>query len=559
MMPSTRCSRTPANHNNTMEKKYYLKPNVVIEPLIDRWYAWAHLVSPATAAMNITGRHLPIINSFIQSPQIHEAAVRNPKMLGGPFMDISADDVDKVQQLKEQTEDRRAHMVRFSEAVKELTKMLSEKAKGYSLEELYKEVPDQLRGFVELVYDLNGNANFRLFESLLYESEYYNERSQSIALWVTQNDHRPFVLSTPRIDSSEVLHLQTPFRSELIDLLSEMKRVPRSKEELLDHVDLNEHEQLLLEDMLTEDKPNAYAKYEGNHVRMRYFGHACVLIETKEISILVDPLVSYYGYQSDVSRFSDMDLPDVIDYILITHNHQDHVLFETLLPLRHKCKNIVVPRSNVGNLQDPSLKLMFEKLGFQNIIEMNELEFVQKEDCSIHAIPFLGEHCDLNIQTKLCYKIQIRNFSILFAADSCNIEPTLYERVRVLTGPVDVVMLGMECDGAPLSWVYGALLTEELPREKDLTRRLAGSNFERGYQLVESFDPSEVYVYAMGQEPWLEFISSIKYTSESNPIIQSDQLIEKCKAENRWAERLFGEKELLYDLYPAEEEIPVLA
>jgi hypothetical protein len=32
----------------------YLKQNVLMEPLVDQWYAWAHLISPATAAMNIS-------------------------------------------------------------------------------------------------------------------------------------------------------------------------------------------------------------------------------------------------------------------------------------------------------------------------------------------------------------------------------------------------------------------------------------------------------------------------------------------------------------------------
>lgn len=64
--------------------------------------------------------------------------------------------------------------------------------------------------------------------------------------------------------------------------------------------------------------------------------------------------------------------------------------------------------------------------------------------------------------------------------------------------------------------------------------------------LVEAFKPSEVYVYAMGQEPWLEFISSIKYTEESNPIIASNKLIAKCNENQILSERLFGEKELFY-------------
>ncbi|MEO7583964.1 MAG: MBL fold metallo-hydrolase, partial [Ferruginibacter sp.] len=60
------------------------------------------------------------------------------------------------------------------------------------------------------------------------------------------------------------------------------------------------------------------------------------------------------------------------------------------------------------------------------------------------------------------------------------------------------------------------------------------------------FNPKEIYVYAMGQEPWCEFISSIKYTDESNPIVQSNKLVNLCRQRGMIAERLFGEKELLY-------------
>jgi hypothetical protein len=49
----------------------------------------------------------------------------------------------------------------------------------------------------------------------------------------------------------------------------------------------------------------------------------------------------------------------------------------------------------------------------------------------------------------------------------------------------------------------------------------------------------------MGQEPWLNYVMSIKYTEKSNPIIQSDRLIESCRARGIVAERLFGEKEIL--------------
>jgi len=63
---------------------------------------------------------------------------------------------------------------------------------------------------------------------------------------------------------------------------------------------------------------------------------------------------------------------------------------------------------------------------------------------------------------------------------------------------------------------------------------------------VDTFNPKEVYVYAMGAEPWLEFISSIKYAPESYPIVQSDKLVQECKNRGIVSERLYGEKELLY-------------
>lgn len=531
-----------------MKKLVYLKPNVVIEPLIERWFAWAHLVSPSTAAMNITGRHLEIMNSYIESPELHKEMVNNPKMLGGPFMDYNENRTEDIKKLMESTLINQRDSISFSLAVRKLVKMLKKEAKGQSLEGLYELVPEILKGYVELIYDLNGNASFRFFENLLYKSKYYNKNSQSIALWVTNNDSRPFCLSTPKLNEDDVLHLDIPFDDKFIDELSKMRRNPQEYDVIRGYLgDLSENEETLFQSFFTEETSLPYVKYTGDKIRMRYFGHACILIETKDVSILVDPLISYYGYLSSVEHFSDYDLPDSIDYVLITHNHQDHVLFETLLPLRHKIKNLVVPRSGGGHLQDPSVKLMFNNIGFKNVIEIEDFETVEFLDCKITGVPFTGEHSDLDIKAKLCFHIEISNFSLLFVADSRVLEKKVYEHTQPIIGNIDVLLLGMECDGAPLTWLYGPLLVEELQKEHDQSRRLAGCDFNRGMTLVDIFKPEEVYVYAMGQEPWCEFISSIKYTDESNPIVQSNLLINECLSRGLVAERLFGEKEILYN------------
>ena len=540
-----------------MENDYlFLKANVVFEPLIEKWYAWPHIISPGTAAMNILKRHLEIMNSYIEDPESHVDAVKNPMMLGGPFMDFSEKNrVKEIQRLLDDTLNHQGDLIQFSLAIQKLDVILKGEPKGFSLENVYSKVPEILKGYVELVYDLNNNVSFRLYEQLLYKSKFYKKHTQSIALWLTDNDSRPFCLSTPKLDSEEVLFLDIPFDHEIIDKLSKMRREGGSFSEIKAMIGSEKiKDEKLLRSFFTDEKPLPYNKYKGDKIRMRYFGHACILIETNNLSILIDPLISYYGYQSDVEHFSDFDLPDVIDYILITHNHQDHILLETLLPLRHKTKNIIVPNSGGGALQDPNLKLMFNNIGFDNVIEIGELQNIEFIDCIIKGIPFMGEHSDLDIKSKLCYHVKIEEFSLLFVADSRVLEAKLYEHVHNEVGDVDVLFLGMECDGAPLSWLYGPLLLDTISKSNDSSRRLAGSDFKKGMHLVDIFMPSEVYVYAMGQEPWCEFISSIKYTPDSNPIIQSDFLVSECLKRGLVSERLFGEKEILYSRITPNEE-----
>ncbi len=529
------------------EDLVYIKRNLAIEPLVDNWYAWPHLVSPATAAMNIKDRHLKIMGSYVQNPMIHAAAVKTPKMLGGPFIDYDGKRVDEIQALIDNTNDQCGKLLGLREDIFALNDMLKKEAKGYALTELYDKVPESLQGLVELVYDINNNASFRFFESLLYETEYYNESLQSFNLFlVHDDDSRSFVLSTPKLPGDDILRVNLPFKSEKIDQLFEMEDYPKTFGEITEIFDIALEYIPLFKSFFTKEKSEKYERYTGDGVLTRYFGHACILTETKDTTILADPLISY-GYESDISRYSYDNLPESIDYVLITHNHQDHILFETLLRLRRKIKNIVVPKSNGGFLQDPNLKLMFERIGFTNIIELGEMETIHFEDCSITGLPFVGEHCDLDVRSKLCHHVAYKDgLKVLFAADSCNVSPRLYERIHKVMGDIDVIFLGMECEGAPLTWLYGPLMPEALSRDKDESRRLAGCNFEQAKALVDVFRPSQVFIYAMGLEPWLKYISSIKYTDESFPIVESNKLLDYCIANNIEPERLYGEKIIEY-------------
>jgi L-ascorbate metabolism protein UlaG (beta-lactamase superfamily) len=522
----------------------YLRPNIQVEPLFDQWYCWSYLIPPASAARNVTERHLKIMDSYIAVPQVHASAVKNPKMLGGPFIDYGGKRVDEIKQLRDKTKKDRGPLLELSSALASLEDILRSKGKGFSLHPLYQMVPDILKGYVELSYDLNNNPSFRIIEPLLYKSRYYDRSAQSLMLSVLTGDHRPFVLSTPRLEDDSLFQLRVPFDDEVIDEVFRMKTSPRRWGEIKEMMNVPEASESLVRSFMTTEPPLPCERYRGPGARWRYFGHACILLETANMNLLFDPVISY-SYESDVPRYTFQDLPDSIDYVVITHNHQDHVLFETLLQIRHKVKNFIVPSNSGGLLQDPSMKLILEKIGCKNVIELNNMESLEAGDMTIYALPFLGEHSDLNILSKAAFAVRVGAHTLLFAADSCNIEPRLYEHLRAEIGDVDALFLGMECDGAPLTWLYGPLLTKSIERAMDESRRLSGSDFEQAMSLVRQFGCKSAYVYAMGQEPWLTYIMSLKYTDESRQIIESNRLIDECAKQGIYAERLFGQKEVL--------------
>lgn len=538
-----------------MQAPVYLKPSFVAEPLVNRWYAWPHLLSPATACLNVKNRHIPILKSFIQDPDAHAAASRDPRMLGGPFVDCRPERVGEVKQLLLETVQQQSKLIAVATALEALDAMLVREARGYSLLPLYEKVPPLLRGYVELVYDLRGNPGFRVKEALLAHHPAMKGLRQSLCMYLAAGE-RPFALSTPRLDQPDRLRLDIAFANPALDALFRMSREPRPLAEIAALLGIQPRDEALFSSFFTTEAPAPRAGDASGKARVRYLGHACVLVETGEVSILFDPVTgpstapaatqepAGSGHGRDPLGGTVLDLPERIDFVVLTHNHQDHVLLETLLQLRHRIGTVIVPRNSQGTLQDPSLKLMLEGIGFRRVMELDELGEVELPGGKLVGVPFLGEHGDLDVVCKLAYLLRLGDAQMLFLADSNNVEPALYEHVHALYGDVDALFIGMECDGAPLSWLYGAYSGRPVERDKDQSRRLSGSGFPAAWNLVERFRCKSVYVYALGLEPWVSHVSAVRFDPKANPIVQSDLLIEHCRKHGVHAERLHGGKTL---------------
>ena len=102
----------------------------------------------------------------------------------------------------------------------------------------------------------------------------------------------------------------------------------------------------------------------------------------------------------------------------------------------------------------------------------------------------------------------------------------------------------MECLGAPFSWSYGPYLPFAIDRKKDQSRRLNGSDFQRGMSVVEILGAERVYIYAMGAEPWIQFITSIDPAEDTVPRKNAKQLVDACLNKGIQCELLYCQKEV---------------
>ena len=405
------------------------------------------------------------MRSYIEDPESHEAALEWGEMRGGPFVDYKERQVSSVESLLNLTLKKRKASLDFAASIQQLADLLAAEAKGSSLTPLYEKLPSAVKGYVELAYDFVGQPTFRFIEPLLYRSPYSFEDGQAVLVTEILDDDRSFILNTPRPINQDSFLVKLPFRSLWYDDFYRARL----------HA-INEAEMLALYHEVAPYTEGSFGQFKSffavaegpvltqplkSKVRMRYFGHACLLLETSEVSIMIDVCLGY-KFPGCSSRYTYDDLPNNIDYLLITHTHQDHVQIEHLLQLRHKVTTVVVPTADTGSVGDPSLKLLFESLGFTQVTAVDPCESIEIEGGLITSVPFMGEHGDLNIKSKTAYGFHLKGRSILCLADANAIDKALYQHVRNMIGEMDVLLLSLECDGAPVSWLYSAFQLSDI-------------------------------------------------------------------------------------------------
>ena len=525
---------------------YRLHDGVRVEPEVFGWPAWWCNVAPAAAALHACRSQLPALRSYLRNPAAHARAASDPKLSGGAFVGVPPERATEVRLLLEAMEAEYADDCAFAEAWAALGERLRASARGQSLESAYADVPAALGGLVELGYDYDNRPAVRLDEGFAYATGLYKTGRQGVVLCDgTPLDRRPFYASTPNVAAAG-LRVRTPFGGaalrELLDL--DLRPAPDfERAEALFRAFAPASPADEARRWLADAPPLAAPAWDERRVRVRYIGHACLLVQHAGCSVLVDPFVPQGRHGTGV--FGLESLPERVDVVLVTHAHPDHFDLETLVRLRPRAGKVVVPRNGGLLLGDVSLKRILREVGYADVEELASGDRLALPSGELVALPFLGEHGDVLNGAKATYWLRFGGESLLAAADSACHDPRAYERARALVGRVDHVFMNVELDGAPIGWPFDALLPKGRDRKLESSRRCRGSNVEEGLRLLRAVGAKALYVYAMGLEPWVERITGPASRVDSPRLRAADELVGRAGELGVRARRLGGPEDIV--------------
>lgn len=292
--------------------------------------------------------------------------------------------------------------------------------------------------------------------------------------------------------------------------------------------------------------------------RIRYFGHACLALQTPEGAVVTDPFISADGGTED--HYTLDDLPDFIDLVLVTHGHQDPIVLETLLQLRGRIGTIVAPRASrtsraspgpCADPDGPSTGLYLSRLGFP-VVEADDYDEFPFPGGRVVATPFLGERAaqdpaamdpDADADADALglglpafgegatYWVELAGRSAFIGTDSSGTDPAPYRCVRQLLGTADYAFLGMERDSAPPSPLHRPPLYlpgRERPSSHPRKRKPTGLSAAQAATITTELGAGEAYVYAVGEEPWPGNLMAATRREDTYEAEQIDEFMMWC-------------------------------
>lgn len=233
-----------------------------------------------------------------------------------------------------------------------------------------------------------------------------------------------------------------------------------------------------------------------------WFGHSSYFIQIDGKRILVDPVFS--GNASPIpgtvksfkgtDRYTVEDLPD-IDYLFISHDHYDHLDYETIIKLKPKTKKVICGLG-VG------AHFIFWGYDTNNIIEKDWNETIDFGDgLVVHTAParhFSGRGLSRCNTLWMSYLLQTPNIKIYIGGDSGY--DTHFAGIGNTYGPIDLAII--DNGQYDVKWRYiHTLPAEVLQATKDLkAKRLFPVHSSKFVLANHSWDEPLVKISALNND-----------------------------------------------------------
>lgn len=200
-----------------------------------------------------------------------------------------------------------------------------------------------------------------------------------------------------------------------------------------------------------------------------WFGHSSYILQVDQQKILVDPVLTNNAspIKGTNTTFLGTDyytaeMIPTIDYLILTHDHYDHLDYTTFKNIKYKVAKIVCPLGVGAHL---------EYWGFrkENIIEMDWNEsVVLNENLTIHCTPsrhFSGRSFKRNTTLWASFVLKSTSKTIYIGGDSGY--DSHFKTIGEKFGPFDLVLL--ENGQYDYKWKYIHMLPDEVVQaSKDL-------------------------------------------------------------------------------------------
>ena len=228
-----------------------------------------------------------------------------------------------------------------------------------------------------------------------------------------------------------------------------------------------------------------------------WFGHSSYYLQLNGISFLIDPVFSknasplWFTTKSfkGTAIYSAADLPS-IDYLLISHDHWDHLDYSTVSALKQKVKKVVTGLGTAEHL----ILWGYEK---ERIIELDWNEALPLEnELKLIATParhFSGRGFKRNQALWLSFVLKSPDYRIYLGADSGY--DSHFKSIGEEFGPFDLAVL--ECGQYNKNWKYIHMMPEEVIQ--------AGQDLN-----AERVMPVHWGKFALAQHAWDEPILRVK-------------------------------------------------